>query len=124
MNTSRLTLLIGVVIVVIAGWLFYSHWQNEQFLKSLPTLAAAVKRYSHDQIWRGRTPPPTVGTQDLVEGGYLFAGDARGLVDKNITFYFVSNENDPKAVLVRVKLSDGSEVDALADGSVQTVPKP
>jgi hypothetical protein len=122
---NRRPLVIGVVaaVFVLACWLLYSRWQHSQLIEKLPTLAAAVKRYSHDQIWRGRTLTPTVPIQDLVDGGYLFPGEARDLAGVDLTFYPVPNESDPKAVLVRLKSSDGSELDALADGSVQPAAK-
>jgi len=123
MNSSRLPLIIGLVVAAVFGWFLYSYWQNSQFVKSLPTYASAVKRYSHDQTWRGRTLPATVTAQDLVEGGYLSGADAHDVADKNITFYPTTDETNPAAILVRVKMPDGSQVVALADGSVQTLAK-
>lgn len=107
-------------MVVAAAWFLFSPSQQSQWTKRLPALAAAVQRYSHDGIWRGRTLPPTVSLQELADGGYISQGEARDLSGANITFYPVSNQNDPNAILVRVQLSDGSQIVAVADGSIQS----
>jgi hypothetical protein len=119
----RRSVLIAVLIaavLLIAGWLFLSPSKQSQWIKDLPTLAAAVQRYSHDQVWLGRTLKPTVALQDLADGGYLSPGTAREFTGADVTLYPNSNESDKNAVLVRLKLADGGQVVALADGSVQT----
>jgi hypothetical protein len=123
MKIRRIILIVGLLVVVAAyvSWLLISRWQHEQTFKSLPKLAAAMRSYSHDQISHGRPVPSSVTVQDLVSGGYISAGEVRDLGGADVTFYPTVSESDPQAVLVRVRMSDGSQIVALADGSVGSV---
>jgi hypothetical protein len=123
MKIRRLILIAGLLIVVaaLASWLVISRWQHSQSFRSLPKLAAAMRSYSHDQVSHGRSLPSSVTLQDLVGGGYIPAAEVRDLGGADVTFYPTVSESDPQAVLVRVRMPDGSQTVALADGSVQSV---
>lgn len=110
-------------VLLIAGWFLISPSPQSRWIKDLPTLADGVKRYSHYRVWLGRTLTPTVALQDLADGGYISPRIAREYNDAPVTLYPNSNESDTTAVLVRLKLSDGSQFIALADGTVQSAPK-
>ena len=123
MKIRRIILIAGLLVAIsaIASWLLVSRWQHSPSFQSLPKLAAAMRSYSHDQVSHGRPLPSSVTVQDLVSGGYISAGEVRDLGGADVTFYPSASESDPQAVLVRVRMLDGSQTVALADGSIQSV---
>ena len=123
MKIPRLILITGLLVAVaaLASWLLISRWQHSLSFKSLPKLSVAMRSYSHDQVSRGRPLPSSVTLQDLVGGGYVSADEVRDLGGADVTFYPAISESDPQAVLVRVRMPNGSQMVALADGSVQSV---
>ena len=79
------------------------------------------RTYSHDQVSHGRPLPSAVTLQDLVGGGYISTNEVRDLGGADVTFYPTVSESDPQAVLVRVRMPDGSQTVALSDGSIQSL---
>ena len=125
MKIRRIILIVGLLVVVAAyvSWLLVSRWQHDQAFKSLPKLAAAMRSYSDGQISHGRPLPSSVTVQDLVSGGYISAAEVRDLDGADVTFYPTVSETDPQAILVRVRLQDGSQIAAFADGSIAQLPR-
>jgi len=126
MNIRRIIVIVSllVVVAVLASVALVVHWQHsEQTFKILPTLAAAERRYVDDHVSRGQPLPASVTLRDLAGAGYISADDVRSLDGAEVTFYPTVTNATPQAVLVRVRMSDGSEIVALADGSVQEEPK-
>jgi 4-amino-4-deoxy-L-arabinose transferase-like glycosyltransferase len=123
MKIRRLVLIVGLLIAVaaFASWLLISRWEHSQSFKSLPKLVAAMQTYSHDQVSHGRPLPSSVTLQDLLGGGYISAAEVRDLGGGDVTFYPTVSESGPQAILVRVRMPDGSQTVALSDGSVQSV---
>jgi len=123
MKIRRLIMIAGLLIAVaaFASWLLVSRWEHSQSFKSLPKLMAAMQTYSHDQVSHGRPLPSSVTLQDLVGGGYVSTNEVRDLGGADVTFYPTVSDSDPQAVLVRVRMPDGSQTVGLADGSVQSV---
>jgi hypothetical protein len=125
MKIRRLILIASLLVAVaaLASWLLVVHWQHsEQMFKILPRLAAAEQRYVRDELSRGRPLPDSVTLQDLVSGGYISTGDVRSLDGAEVTFYPAVTDASPGSILVRVRMPDGIETDAMADGSVQQAP--
>jgi len=127
MNIRRLILIASslVAVAALATWLLVVHWQHsEQTFKILPKLAAAEQRYVQEHVSHGQSLPASVTLQDLVGGGYISSDDVRSLEGSDVTFYPQAiSDSQPQAILVRVRLSDGSQIAALADGSVQQLPR-
>jgi len=125
MKIRRLILIAGLLVAVAAlvSWLLVVHWQHsQQMFKILPKLAAAEQRYLRDRVSRAQPSPDSVTLQDLVGGGYISADEVRSLDGADVTFYPAVTDATPQAILVRVRMSDGIETDAMADGSVQQAP--
>jgi hypothetical protein len=120
MKARRLILIAAVLVGVaaLAVWLLAFRWNHSQAFKSLPKLAAAMRHYSDDQVSHGKPLPSPLTVQDLVGGGYISASEVRDLEGADVTFYPTVTEVDPQAVLVRVRMRDGAEIVAQADGSV------
>jgi Flp pilus assembly protein CpaB len=110
MKIHRLILVASLLIAVaaFASWLLVSRWDHSQSFKSLPKLVAAMQTYSHDQVSHGRPLPSSVTLQDLLGGGYISAAEVRDLGGADVTFYPTVNDSDPEAVVVRVRMADGS----------------
>ena len=126
MKNRRLILIAGALVAIasLATWFFISYWQHsEKTFNILPELAAAEERYLHDHAFPGQPLPASVTLQDLLGGGYISAGDVRSLDGADVTFYPAATNLTPQSVVVRVRLSDGSQIVALADGSVQQLPR-
>jgi len=125
MKIRRLIVIFGFLIVVAAlvSVALISHWQRSQTFKGLPRLAAAEQRYLRDHVSRGQPEPASVTLRDLVSNGYISTNDVRAFEGMEVIFYPTASNNDPQAILVRVRISDGSQVVMLADGSVQQLEK-
>lgn len=82
---------------------------------------AAAEAYARDFRARGQPMPATVELQDLLAKGWLQADDAKGFAGMQVTISLTVDESHPRDVMMRVQMQDGSEVVALADGSVMSV---
>jgi Flp pilus assembly protein CpaB len=125
MKIRRLILIASLLVAVaaLASWLIVSHWErSDQTFKILPKLAAAKQSYVRDHASRGQPLPASVTLQDLVSGGYVSTDEVRSLAGADVTFYPAVTDATPQAILVRVRMPDGIQIAALADGSVMQLP--
>ena len=82
----------------------------------------AARAFTHDLRASGKAIPASVPLNDLVGLKYLDTSDAAPFSGLDTTLYLVATNNSPKAVLLRVRLSDGSQTILFADGTSQQVP--
>ena len=125
MKARRFTVIIVSVVLTAVGVCFalVAHWQRSQpVFKDAPKLISAAHAFSRDQVARGNPVPVSVSLRELVSGGYIATNDVRAFDGMEVTISLV-NEADPQAVLIRVRLPDGTQVVAMADGSVQQLAK-
>jgi hypothetical protein len=110
MKIRRLIVIFGFLIAVAAlvSVSLVSHWQRSQTFKGLPMLAAAEQSYLRDHVSRGQPLPASVTLRDLVSSGYISTNDVRAFDGMEVIFYPTASNNDPQAILVRVRISDGS----------------
>ena len=100
-----------------------------QFTQPLPVfdpregakLFEAARAYSKDLRAHGTQEPIEVTLKELLAKGWLKADEVTSLAGLDVTIFPNVNESNPQATLIRVRLSDGSELDALGDGSVQSM---
>jgi hypothetical protein len=125
MKIRRFIIIAGVLLVVaaLASTALILHWQHSQSVVRFHELASAVQSYSRDHISRGQPLPASVTLRDLVSGGYIPTKDVRAFDGLDVAFYPTVSDSDPQAVLVRVRMSDGSQIVALSDGSIQQLPR-
>jgi hypothetical protein len=64
----------------------------------------------------------SVTLRDLVSGGYLSAADVRFLNGAEVTFYPTATNASPEVTSIRVRMPDGAQIVAFADGSVGQLP--
>jgi hypothetical protein len=126
MKTSRVILISGLLVAIAAAvsWLFITHWQrSDQAFKILPKLAVAEQSYLRAHANSSQPLPASVTLQDLVSGGYISTSEVRSLAGSDVTFYPMVTGAAPRVILVRVRMPDGVQIAAMADGSVQQLPR-
>jgi len=113
-------LVAACIVSIIPNFRHRAEWKRMvAALQSLPhdRLDTAVQSFKRDR----KPTDSTVPLRELVAGGYLRAEDIRGLEDRDVTVSLSADETSPQMVLIRVRASDGSDIVALADGSIQKV---
>jgi Flp pilus assembly protein CpaB len=126
MKIRRLILIASllVAVAVLVSVAVISHWQRTQTtFNIMPRLAVAVQSYSRELASHGQPVPSSVTLRDLESGGYISAKDVRAFDGTTVTFNPAVSYTNLQAVLVRVRMQDGVQIVALADGSVQELPK-
>jgi hypothetical protein len=86
-------------------------------------MLAAMDNYLRDHNSRGQPLPASMTVQDLVSSGYLSTNDVQALGGMDATFYPTANYHDPKAVLARWLMPDGTQMTFFANGTVQKSPR-
>jgi hypothetical protein len=126
MNRKRI--LIGTAVLAIAivsGSIAYftASVRNSGNVNGLRIIAAA-KQYKASLKAKDVPIPGSVSLQELISRQLLTESDVSGFAGMAVTVNLVANEGEvrPQDVLIRAPLSDGHEIVALADGSVQQLP--
>lgn len=113
-------LVVAAVVVCVA---LISYWERTQpTFKSAPKLVAAAQAFSRDQKARGQPLPASVSLRELVNGGYITTNDFREFEGMDVTFSLASDV-DPQAILIHVRMSDGTKIDVMADASIRFLEK-
>jgi hypothetical protein len=125
MKIRRLIIIAGslVVAAIVICVALVSYWQRSQpAFKDAPKLVAAAQAFSRDQAARGQPVPASVSLHELTSGGYIATNDVRAFDGMDVTVSLAS-ETYPQSILIHVRMPDGTEIAAMADGSVQPLPK-
>jgi hypothetical protein len=86
-----------------------------------PKFVSASKTYAANLKADGQAVPSSVALQQLVAKGLLRPADVSGFAGMDVTVSLVADYANPQDVLLRIRMQDGSQSVALADGSVQLV---
>jgi len=123
-RTLTLTVMAVVAVVLIAAISTYFPFPRPapSQMNALKIFAAA-QTYSHDLRAQGLPVPATVALQDLLAKGLLTPADVSGFAGLEVTVPSTANDMNPNAILMQVRTQDGSQIVALADGSVQELPR-
>lgn len=84
-------------------------------------LFEAARAYSKDLRAHGKLEPAEVTLKELLAKGYMKADEVKSLAGLDVTIYPEVDESHPLDIQIRVRMSDGSEVALMADGSVQSL---
>lgn len=118
---KRMLLALGVfgvgLAVVCLAYLYFGATTTGRV--NAPRILAAAQAYRRALEAEGTLIPPYANVQDLVGRGFLRARDIRAFSGMVVTVSLATNLNDPNDVLMRARLPDGTEMVALADGSVR-----
>jgi hypothetical protein len=110
----------AVVICVVVVF----HLQRSQpVFKGAQKLTAAVHMFSQDLASQGKQLPESVSLQELISGGYLATNDVHAFDGMDVTISLSASDAYPQSILIHVRMPDGTQIVAMADGSVQQVPK-
>jgi hypothetical protein len=123
MKTKKI-LIISVIaaIAIISSCIFIiSKSQKGHFDGA--KLTTAIDAYCRDAKEHNNNLPSSISLQELIAKGFLKREDVSAFDGMKVTVYLTVDDTNPQAVLMRAQLSDGSQIVALADGSVQTVAK-
>ena len=114
-----------VVAVVLIATIsaFFPYPRPASCLVSATRIFAAGQKYAHDLRAHGLPVPTTVSLPDLLAKGLLTAADVSDFADKEVTVSLTADKMHPAEILMRVRMQDGSQIVALADGSVQELPR-
>jgi hypothetical protein len=126
MNKKRI--LSGTAILataIVSGSIVYFAFfiRNSGNVNGLRIVAAA-KEYTASLEAKGLPIPKSVSLQELISRQLLSESDVSGFAGMAVTVNLAASEGEtrPQDVLIRARLSDGHEIAALADGSVQQLP--
>ena len=121
MSRKAAFLLVAGLIACLVGGAFalIAYWQRPQPVDA-PAIAKAVSDFCKAQRANNAALPPSITLQELVKAGYLRKEAIRGFGDTEVRISLQIDENNPEAVLMEARLPDGSQVNALGDGSVLT----
>ena len=121
MKRAFILIVASVLLAVTAGlgYLAFRTRDSQSGTLNGVRLIQAVRTFAEDLQTQGRPVPDSVPAAELVRRGLLTEGDLGDLAGFDFTVSLRVDESRPQEVLARVQLPDGSQVIALADGSVQ-----
>jgi hypothetical protein len=111
-------LVIGCVVVGFQRWRTRAEWERTvEALRRLPLdrVATAIEAFARDRKPTGESVP----LQELISGGYLRTEDIQGLEGQEATVALPVDEATPQRIWIRVRVSDGSPISVLGDGSIK-----
>jgi hypothetical protein len=115
---------VAVAIMVAAGLVYLSLSSKDTSAKfNGATIVAAARAYTHDLQARKQPIPQSVTLEELVALHFLQPGEVEAFHGMKATIMLTAGESNPQAVLMRVRMPDGSEFVLLNDGSTQQVPQ-
>jgi hypothetical protein len=85
-------------------------------------IVEAARAYSRDLRLRQQPVPKSVALKELVAQHYLKPEDVAAFRGMDATLLLTTDQPGPKAVVMRVRLADGTQVVLLTDGTVQELP--
>jgi hypothetical protein len=115
---KRFIILFGVLLAALGLgiWLYLSPPPPQPF--NARRIFAAAQAFSRDCIAKLRSVPPSVSLRELIASGYLSAQDAQAFEGMDVTVSLLADTN-AASVLLRAKLTDGTEMVVLTDGTVR-----
>jgi len=117
-------LVAGIAILALLSLALEWYWKrNQPVFNDAPKLVAALQAFSRDRFIHGMRLPSTVSLSELVAGGYLSTNDVHAFEGIEVTFSNVTNSQNPREIMVRARLPDGSVLTLMEDGTVQTLGK-
>jgi hypothetical protein len=110
----------GVAIIAFFGWVFFlSNSPSATEKVNGVRIVAAAQAYTH-ALKAAKTPiPVSVQLDELVSRGLLRPADVAAFHGLDAAVLLTGPDLGPKTVLMRVRLPDGTDLELLADGTVQ-----
>ena len=108
-------------VLMAAGITYFTFTRPAPGRVDAPKILAAAQAYAHDLQARGLAVPATVALQDLIAKGLVVPADVSGFAGLEVSVSLTASDSNSHDILMRVRMQDGSQIVALADGSVQRV---
>lgn len=122
-RSTRTTLAMLALAMALGGTCYYAAAIRPYHSVDVAKLAMAVKTYAGNLRDQHLPVPESVSVKDLINCGLLSKADALGFQDVDVTMNPRADVMRPQDILARARLSDGYEIVALGDGSVQQLRK-
>ena len=118
-----LSIIAVIAVMMMVASIIYSSFTPRPIPGRVNTFAilAAAQSYAVDLRLHGQVVPATVALHDLMGKGLLKPEDVSGFSGMDASVSLTANASHSLGVLMRVRMQDGSQMIALADGSVQRV---
>jgi hypothetical protein len=121
MKRTLTVIAVAAVVILAAGVTYFKFTRPAPSRVDASKILAAAHAYAHDLQVHGQAVPATVDLQDLIAKGLVSPADVSGFAGMAVTISLTASEGNPQAVLMRVRMQDGSQLVTLADGSVQEI---
>ncbi|HZM01888.1 MAG TPA: hypothetical protein VFC44_02595 [Candidatus Saccharimonadales bacterium] len=108
----------AVILAVAAGFTFFGG--SAQPVNG-PKIVAAAQAYTRALRAQHLPVPLTVSLQDLIDRGFLQAKDAGLFQGMDAVITLVAQNDGPQTPLIRVHMSDGTDLLLMGDGSTEQV---
>jgi len=120
---KRLFTVVAIIsgVMIAASITYFTFSRPVPGQVNAPHIMAAAQAYAHDLQVRGLAVPATVDLRDLVAKGLVNSADVSGFDGMQVTVSLAASIGNFQDVVMRVRLQDGSQLVALADGSIQAV---
>jgi len=112
----------AAVVMVVAGFIYYRS-SNESTPEKVNGLrfVAAARGYTRMLVASKQPIPATVSLNELLARGFLKPADVAPFQGLQTEIILTSDASNPRAALMRVHLSDGTDLVLFNDGSTQQV---
>ena len=111
----------AAVAIMVAAGLIYLLMAGDTSPAKIDGLkiVAAASAYTRELIAHRQPIPKTVSLNELLTRGYLKPADVAPFQGLDAALVLTSDASDPRGVLMRVHMPDGTDLVLLADGSAQ-----
>jgi hypothetical protein len=123
MKTKKILIFTVVAVMTIISGFFFIVSKPQKGHFNAGKITTAIHAYCRNAKEHNNNLPSSISLQELITKGFLKHEDVRAFDGMEATVYLTVDDATPQAVLMSARLSDGSQIVALADGSVQQVAK-
>jgi hypothetical protein len=123
MKAKKILIFIGVAAIAIISGFFFIVSKPQKGHFNAGKITTAIHAYCRDAKECNNNLPSSISLQELITKRFLKHEDVSAFDGMEVTVYLTVDDTTPQAVLMNARLSDGSQIVALADGSVQQVAK-
>jgi hypothetical protein len=123
MKAKKILIFTGVAVIAIISGFFFIVSKPQKGHFNAGKITMATHAYCRDAKERNNNLPSSISLQELITKGFLKHEDVSAFDGMEVTVYLTVDDTTSQAVLMNARLSDGSQIVALADGSVQQVAK-
>ena len=118
-KTKRIILAIAAAMLACAVVYVAVYTRGDHRNVDTAKLMLALQRFSSEKRATGVPLPRQISIRELVSLGYLEEKDVHGFKGMDVVISIDIDESNPRQVLLRARLPDGTVEAVMGDGSVQ-----